>query len=78
MAQVNVSELRDKVKAMYKAVAEEPHARFHFEMGRDLARRLGYPAGDSAGAMGPPVALRCARFGARRDRGSRRGRARRG
>jgi arsenite methyltransferase len=46
MAQVDVSELRDKVKAMYKAVAEEPHSRFHFEMGRDLARRLGYPAGE--------------------------------
>jgi SAM-dependent methyltransferase len=46
MAQVNVSELRDKVKAMYKAVAEEPHGRFHFEMGRDLARRLGYPASE--------------------------------
>jgi SAM-dependent methyltransferase len=46
MAQVDVSELRDKVKAMYKAVAEEPHGTFHFEMGRDLARRLGYPASD--------------------------------
>ena len=46
MAQVDVSELRDKVKAMYKAVAEEPHGRFHFDMGRDLAGRLGYPAGD--------------------------------
>jgi arsenite methyltransferase len=46
MAQVDVSELRDKIKAMYKAVAEEPHGRFHFEMGRDLAQRLGYPAGE--------------------------------
>ena len=46
MAQVDVSELRDKVKAMYKAVAEEPHGTFHFEMGRDLALRLGYPASD--------------------------------
>jgi SAM-dependent methyltransferase len=46
MAQVDVSELRDKVKAMYKAVAEEPHGRFHFEMGRNLAQRLGYPAGE--------------------------------
>jgi hypothetical protein len=39
MAQVDVSELGDKVKAIYKAAAEEPHGRFHFEMGRDLARR---------------------------------------
>jgi len=46
MPQVDVSELRDKVKAMYQAVAEEPHGRFHFEMGRDLARRLGYPPGE--------------------------------
>ncbi|HCU93418.1 MAG TPA: methyltransferase type 11, partial [Actinobacteria bacterium] len=46
MAQVDVSELRDKVKTMYKAVAEEPHGPFHFEMGRDLALRLGYPASD--------------------------------
>jgi len=46
MAQVDLSELRDKVKAMYKAVAEEPHGRFHFDMGRDLAQRLGYPAGE--------------------------------
>lgn len=46
MVQVDVSELRDKVKTMYKAVAEEPHGPFHFEMGRDLALRLGYPASD--------------------------------
>lgn len=55
MAQVDISELRDKVKAMYKAVAEEPHGTFHFEMGRDLARRLGYPAGDLDGL--PPEAV---------------------
>jgi arsenite methyltransferase len=54
-AQVDVSELRDKVKAMYKAVAEEPHGTFHFEMGRDLAQRLGYPAGDLDSA--PPEAV---------------------
>ena len=55
MAQVDVSELRDKVKTMYKAVAEEPHGPFHFEMGRDLALRLGYPAGDLDGL--PPEAV---------------------
>jgi arsenite methyltransferase len=55
MAQIDVSELRDKVKAMYKAVAEEPDGTFHFEMGRDLARRLGYPADDLDGL--PPDAL---------------------
>jgi ubiquinone/menaquinone biosynthesis C-methylase UbiE len=43
MTRVDVDELRSKVKAMYKAVAEEPSGTFHFEMGRDLAERLGYP-----------------------------------
>jgi hypothetical protein len=33
MPQADTSKLRDKVKAMYKAVAEEPHGRFHFETG---------------------------------------------
>ena len=42
--QVNVDELRDKVKVMYRAVADEPDGTFHFEMGRQLAERLGYPA----------------------------------
>jgi arsenite methyltransferase len=46
MNQLDVSELRDMVKAMYKAVAQEPHGTFHFEMGRDLAQRLGYPVGE--------------------------------
>jgi SAM-dependent methyltransferase len=44
MSHVDVNELRDKVKVMYRAVATEPHGTFHFEMGRDLALRLGYPA----------------------------------
>jgi ubiquinone/menaquinone biosynthesis C-methylase UbiE len=44
MDQVDVGELRDKVKVMYRAVAEAPHGTFHFEMGRGLAERLGYPS----------------------------------
>jgi arsenite methyltransferase len=40
---VDTETLRDKVKSMYRAVAEEPHGAFHFEMGRGLAARLGYP-----------------------------------
>ncbi|MCF4119896.1 methyltransferase domain-containing protein [Antribacter sp. KLBMP9083] len=39
---IDRQELEDKVKAMYKAVAENPGGRFHFEMGRALAERLGY------------------------------------
>jgi arsenite methyltransferase len=43
MTRVDVDELRDKVKVMYRAVADAPHGEFHFEMGRVLAERLGYP-----------------------------------
>jgi len=46
MDQVDVDELRDKVKGMYRAVAEAPHGTFHFEMGRGLAERLGYQPRD--------------------------------
>jgi ubiquinone/menaquinone biosynthesis C-methylase UbiE len=43
---VDVSDLRSKVQVMYDRVAHEPQAEFHFEMGRRLAERLGYAAGD--------------------------------
>jgi ubiquinone/menaquinone biosynthesis C-methylase UbiE len=35
-----------RVKEMYREVAEEPFKEFHFETGRALAERLGYPADD--------------------------------
>lgn len=41
---VNIEELRGKVKTMYGQVAEDPRGDFHFEMGRALAERLGYPS----------------------------------
>lgn len=44
--QRDVEGLRDKVKAMYQAVAGEPQGTFHFEMGYDLAARLGYPTAE--------------------------------
>jgi arsenite methyltransferase len=40
---VDTHALESKVRAMYQAVAEDPGAEFHFEMGRPLAERLGYP-----------------------------------
>ncbi len=40
--QVNELELRDKVVDMYRRVANDPAGKFHFEMGRALAERLGY------------------------------------
>jgi SAM-dependent methyltransferase len=46
MPMVDVDELREKVKDMYREVATEPHGSFHFEMGRDLALRLGYGESD--------------------------------
>jgi arsenite methyltransferase len=43
-ATVDADELTEKVQSMYRAVATEPHAEYHFELGRPLAERLGYPA----------------------------------
>ena len=39
-------DLENKVKEMYRQVAEEPEGTFHFEMGRALAERLGYKPAD--------------------------------
>ncbi|HEU4425598.1 MAG TPA: methyltransferase domain-containing protein [Pilimelia sp.] len=44
MTTVDAVELESKVKDMYRLVAEQPHGAYHFEMGRALAERLGYPA----------------------------------
>jgi SAM-dependent methyltransferase len=43
MADVDFVELEAKVRQVYRQVAEQPHATYHFEMGRALAQRLGYP-----------------------------------
>jgi len=43
-ASVDVRELEERVKDMYRAVASKPDDEYHFEMGRPLADRLGYPA----------------------------------
>ena len=43
---VNAAELEQKVKEMYRLVAQEPKGEFHFELGRALAERLGYAPGD--------------------------------
>jgi ubiquinone/menaquinone biosynthesis C-methylase UbiE len=44
MITVDTTELDEKVQRMYRAVATEPHGDYHFELGRALAERLGYPA----------------------------------
>lgn len=42
MASIDKKELETKVKEMYRAVATNPQGEFHFEMGRELAEKLGY------------------------------------
>jgi arsenite methyltransferase len=44
--QLDTSELEQRVKGMYEEVALEPDREFHFETGRPLAERLGYPPAD--------------------------------
>lgn len=44
--QLDTTELEERVKRMYQEVALEPEREFHFETGRQLAERLGYPTED--------------------------------
>jgi SAM-dependent methyltransferase len=47
MAQsLDVDKLEREVKTVYRDVARTPDGEFHFEMGRPLAERLGYPPED--------------------------------
>jgi ubiquinone/menaquinone biosynthesis C-methylase UbiE len=43
---LDTARLEQMVKEMYRDVATCPSGKFHFEMGRALAERLGYPAAD--------------------------------
>lgn len=43
---LDVDRLEREVKGVYRAVAEAPEEEYHFEMGRVLAERLGYPEAD--------------------------------
>jgi ubiquinone/menaquinone biosynthesis C-methylase UbiE len=43
---LDAARLEQMVKDMYREVATHPAGEFHFEMGRALAERLGYPASD--------------------------------
>lgn len=43
---LDTRDLERRVKEMYREVAEEPFKEFHFETGRALAERLGYPTGE--------------------------------
>jgi arsenite methyltransferase len=41
---IDVADLRDRIRDMYREVADNPGGDFHFETGRAVAERLGYPA----------------------------------
>jgi arsenite methyltransferase len=43
MPTIDPTELATKVQDVYRQVAEQPDGTYHFEMGRYLAERLGYP-----------------------------------
>src|SRR4051794_10647723 len=43
---LDTQELESRVKEMYREVAESPEKEFHFETGRALAERLGYPSAE--------------------------------
>lgn len=43
---VDTRDLEQKVKQLYREVAEHPDSDFHFELGRAVAQRLGYPPAD--------------------------------
>jgi arsenite methyltransferase len=46
---VDTQDLERRVQEMYREVADEPHKEFHFEIGRALAERLGYPPAELDG-----------------------------
>jgi len=45
-SQLDTADLTTRVKGMYQEVALHPEHEFHFETGRNLAERLGYPPSD--------------------------------
>src|SRR5215831_17235631 len=45
-SRLDTTDLEARVKSMYEQVATQPHQGFHFETGRGLAERLGYPPAD--------------------------------
>ncbi|MDL5362634.1 methyltransferase domain-containing protein [Halalkalicoccus sp. NIPERK01] len=57
MAQsLDVERLEREVKEVYRDVAQAPDGEFHFEMGRPLAERLGYPPEDLDRVPGEAIA----------------------
>jgi hypothetical protein len=50
---VDAADLERRVKDMYTRVALDPQGPFHFEMGRAMARRLGYTDAELDAAPSP-------------------------
>jgi arsenite methyltransferase len=75
MSMVDTQALREQVKAKYRDVAANPHAKHHFHTGRPLADRLGYDrqlvdafpdaAVESFAGVGNPFSLRQLQAGER-------------
>ena len=40
---LDATDLENKIKNMYKNVAQRPNDTYHFELGKNLAIKLGYP-----------------------------------
>lgn len=53
---LDTASLEAQVKDMYSKVALEPEGDYHFEIGRPLTERLGYPAGDLDQIPGDAIA----------------------
>lgn len=53
---IDQAELRGKVKRMYRRVAADPGGKFHFELGRPLAERLGYRPSELGQVPTPAIA----------------------
>jgi SAM-dependent methyltransferase len=52
---LDIADLEARVRSIYEQVALDPHREFHFETGRALAERLGYPAADLDAIPGAAV-----------------------
>lgn len=53
--ELDTQDLEQRVKEMYREVAEKPDKEFHFETGRQLAVRLGYPVAELDAIPTPSV-----------------------
>jgi arsenite methyltransferase len=52
---LDTTELEQRITRMYREVAAHPEREFHFQTGRALAERLGYPAADLDAIPAPAI-----------------------